>query len=92
MKRSVWIFALVLTLAMANTVAADIWEIHYTYYSDATFTTVVGTEVKLCDGSGGGFQDSNWRIRDRYLCSTGDPDGHCYQEYVNGAWTLISCD
>jgi hypothetical protein len=91
MKRSVRIFLILATFIIASSVAADVWEIDYTYYSDGTFTTVVGWETKYCDGSTDGTPASNWRTRDRILCNTGDPDGHACQQLIGGTWTLINC-
>lgn len=87
--RSVVLAALVF---VATSAFSNVWEIDYNYYSDGTFTTWVGEQDLLCDDSEiDSGTTSDWRVRDRTLCSNGQPDGHRCQELVNGSWVFVTC-
>lgn len=69
-----------------------IWEVDFTYYSDGTFTTTVGEQDFLCDGTEVVYGSiTAWRVRNRTYCEDGQPAGHACQEYVNGSWTFVTC-
>jgi hypothetical protein len=84
------IFTAVLMLIASQAYA--FFAITYDYYSDSTFTTLVGEEVDdICNNiftSTG--TTSGWRTRDTMSCNSGQGTHHC-QQLVNGSWVDITC-
>ncbi len=92
MKKPVRVAFLFALLLIAASAYANVWEIDYTYYSDATFTTWVGEDDFYCDGSEYGYgSTSDFRVRNRTLCMNGEPAGHECQELVSGSWVPVTC-
>jgi len=92
MKKSMRVAVLFVLLLVASSAYSLIWEVDYTYYSDGTFTTWVGEQDFLCDGSEADYgSTSDWRVRNRTYCEDGQPAGHACQEFVNGSWNFVTC-
>ena len=68
----------------------------YTYYSDGTFTTVVGFACTNCNctsaSSSTGDTSTSWRRWDRICCAGDCPDiCRCQHKDANGVWQNIAC-
>jgi hypothetical protein len=64
---------------------------HDEYYSDSTFTTLVGEDGIACDGTHTLWgTTSNYRVRCLADCAFGTVNCRC-QQNINGTWTGITC-
>ena len=64
---------------------------HDAYYSDSTFTTLVGEDGIACDGTQTLWgTTSNYRVRCLQDCRFGTISCRC-QQNINGTWTAIDC-
>lgn len=64
---------------------------HDAYYSDSTFTTLVGEDGIACDGVHTLWgTTSNYRVRCLQDCRFGTINCRC-QENVGGTWTAVEC-
>jgi len=92
--RKPWRFAFVALLVFLTSASFGqlAFEVDFTYYSDGTFTTLVGDEDHACDGNVYSWgSTSDWRIRDRYSCLSVEHVSHGCFELIDGSWTSIPC-
>ena len=95
--RKILRFAAITIIVLIPAVAAfaSLFYTENDYYSDATFTTQVGTEIHQCDDPVGyhtstGNTSTSYRIHYAVNCDN-NSSSHVCQELINGAWTIIQC-
>jgi Family of unknown function (DUF6289) len=79
-------------VSVATSIRADqVQEVCLTYYSDSSFTTIVGAWLSYCDASPiSSGTTSNYRFYHRENCLHGGIYEHC--DYLNnGSWEIIAC-
>jgi hypothetical protein len=85
------VLAVVVLLAVPSFTQA-VFRVDFNYYTDATFTTWVGEEDYLCDGSlNASGSTSDFRVRDRYYCNNGQQFSHSCQVWVDTQWDFVTC-
>jgi hypothetical protein len=65
------------------------------YYSDGTYTTMVGQAIHECDDPPGyytntGDTSTSYRIHYFTNCDNNN-SGHACEQLINGAWTVVQC-
>lgn len=104
MRKNVWFraaaLALVSLLLCAGVTYANARTWRFVYYSDATFTTIVGMELwpaVCCDPSYAQQEGSTSDYRKKYVyfdewdCEGNGQASVICQQYINGAWYSVTC-